>query len=154
MFVMMIVFLACGEEKTVSEAPPTVDAQLRKDQGEVEPPAPEEAVSIEQFEPDGSRIPVSDQGSLVIPTLNVHGSLNVHSSKYGIVFRFSEGCYVDVENTNDTQELECTPFMNDSSWLKCTEREISLLRDGTCRCHMPGEPPESGVLIDCPKPVE
>ena len=53
---------------------------------------------------------VSDQGRLVIPTLKIHGSLNVHSSTYGIVRL--EGCYVDVEGSKDTQELECH-LMND-----------------------------------------
>ena len=154
MLAIMICLLACEGNKTTLKSPPTVDAQLGIEQGLVEPPSPEEGGATVGFEPDGRSVPVSDQGRLVIPTLKIHGSLNVHSSIYGIVFRFSEGCYVDVEGSKDTQELECTPFMNDPAWLNCLEREISLLQDGSCRCHMPGEPPEGGAPIECPRPVE
>ena len=148
MFAIMICLLACEGDKKTLKSPPTVDSQLGIEQGLLEPPSPEEGGSTVDFEPDGRSVPVSDQGRLVIPTLKIH------SSSYGIVFRFSEGCYVDVEGSNDTQELECTSFMNDPTWLNCLEREISLLKDGSCRCHMPGEAPEGGVPIDCPKPVE
>ena len=149
MLAIMICLLACEGNKTTLKSPPTVDAQLGVEQGLVEPPSPEEGGTTVGFEPDGRSVSVSDQGRLVIPTLKIHGSLNVHSSTYGIVFRFSEGCYV-MWALKDTRTR--MHFYERSRLAQLLEREISLLQDGA-RCHMPGAP-EGGAPIECPKPVE
>ena len=151
MFILSALLFSCFDEAPVAVSPPSVKAQQLKERGIVEPPKPESIEQLEAPVPVEGVVPIAEQGRLVIPTLKVQGSLNVHSAVYGIVFRFSEGCYVDLEAPEQTQELECTPFMKDPTWLNCLEREISLLEDKSCRCHMPGEPPESGVSIDCPQ---
>jgi len=151
MFILSTLFLSCHDDPPIVVSPPSVEEQMREDMGVIEPPKPESNDRVEKVVPVEGVVPLSEQGQLVIPKLKVPGSLNVHSAAYGIVFRFSEGCYVDLENSNQTQELECTPFMEDPTWLNCLEREISLIEDKSCRCHMPGEPAMSGAPIDCPQ---
>ena len=100
------------------------------------------------------------QGALVIPTQDTLGSLNVHSSKFGIVYRTQEGCYVDVETTSlnvppasapeAIQALECTPFMNDPIWQRCLSKEIYRTDKDRCVCKMPGAAAEEGTEIPCP----
>lgn len=105
-------------------------------------------------------VPVAEQGALMVANGDITGSLNVHSSIFGIIYRAKEGCYSDVEISGlsvpdknaplKTRSLECTPFMNDPAWAKCSYKEITKTVDGRCMCHMPGDSADSGVEIGCP----
>ena len=105
-------------------------------------------------------IPLPAQGALTIPTQETTGSLNVHSSRFGIVYRDEDSCYADIETTSlsvpsadepeTIQRLECTPFMKDPAWQRCLLKEILRTSSGDCRCNMPGAPIEEANSIPCP----
>ena len=135
--VFLTAFFACQ-----SKAP------LSKDE-----PAPQAA-------PDIELVGTQAQGALTIPTQATIGSLNVHSSKYGIVYRDEDNCYADIETTSltvptaeepeTTQDLQCTPFMNDPAWQRCLLKEILQVSPSLCVCNAPGAPVEEGIETPCP----
>ena len=105
-------------------------------------------------------VEIQAQGALTIPTQATIGSLNVHSSKYGIIYRDEENCYADVEITSltvptaetpeATQALRCTPFMKDPAWQRCLLKEILRVSPSSCVCNIPGSPMDDGIETPCP----
>ena len=118
-----------------------------------ETPVPEVVTDIEL-------VGTQAQGALTIPTQATIGSLNVHSSKYGIVYRDEDNCYADIETTSltvptaeapeTTQALQCTPFMKDPAWQRCLLKEIVRVSPSSCVCNAPGAPVEDGIETPCP----